>query len=432
MDIIKIQTLPNAPIRKRVVAYARVSKEKESMIHSLNAQVSYYSKYIQRHKGWKYAGVYADEGISGTRTDRPEFNRMMEDAREKKFEIIITKSISRFARNTVALLNAVRELKRLDIDVYFEEQNIHSISYEGEIMLTILATTAEEEAKNMSEHMHWRIEKDMEQGLLWGGNSPYGYNIEKRKFSIVPEEARVVRMMFDLYKGGMGDTAIAKYLNNKGIKPKKINRWTKTTVRNLLINITYTGDLILQKTYRPNCFDKKWKINKDARPKYHVKKNHEGIISRELYQECLYLRAQRTPKNREAPKVYPFTRMIKCGCCGSSFHHKVCLYQDKWMCKEADKMGRDYCTNKAIPERVLYKVVADVLGLAEFDEAIFKAKVKEITAKPNNLLEFYMKDGSIKEVTWTAPSRKESWTPEMREQARLNEERRLQCLKLKR
>ena len=117
MDIIKIQTLPNAPIRKRVVAYARVSKEKESMIHSLNAQVSYYSKYIQRHKGWKYAGVYADEGISGTRTDRPEFNRMMEDAREKKFEMIITKSISRFARNTVALLNAVRELKRLDIDV---------------------------------------------------------------------------------------------------------------------------------------------------------------------------------------------------------------------------------------------------------------------------------------------------------------------------
>ena len=171
MDIIKITNLPENKGKLKVCAYARVSKEKETMLHSLNAQVDYYSKLIKSHKEWKFAGIYADEGISGTKSDRPDFTKMVEDAHNGKIDLIITKSVSRFARNLVVLLNTCRELKRIGVDVYFEEQNIHTMSFEGEIMLTVFAATAEEEVKTMSLNMYWRIQKDMERGLIWGGNA---------------------------------------------------------------------------------------------------------------------------------------------------------------------------------------------------------------------------------------------------------------------
>ena len=430
MDIIKITNLPNNPSKLRVCAYARVSKEKETMLHSLNAQVDYYSKLIKKNKEWAFAGIYADEGISGTKTSRPEFDKMMEDAHNGKIDMIITKSVSRFARNLLMLLSTVRELKRIGVDVYFEEQDIHTLSFEGEIMLTIFAATAEEEAKTMSLNMYWRIQKDMERGLIWGGNDPFGYHIENKQYTIVPREAKVVKMMFDLYQSGLGDTAIAKLLNKQGTKPARINRWSKTTVRNTLLNITYTGDLLLQKTYRPVMSCKRYKINRDVKPQFHVGNNHEPIVSKEQFNQCLLIRAKRNAaiKQRKPAKSYPFTKMIKCGCCGSSFHHKVCTYQPKWMCKEADKMGKDYCTNKAIPERVLYKVLAEVLETPTFDEAVFKERVNGMVAYPDNLLVINFKDGTTKSVTWVTPSRKESWTPEMKEQAKLREERRQLCL----
>ena len=430
MDIIKVTNLPENKGKLKVCAYARVSKEKETLLHSLNAQVDYYSKLIKGHKEWKFVGVYADEGISGTKSDRPDFVRMMEDAHNGKIDLIITKSVSRFARNLVLLLSAVRELKSIGVDVFFEEQNIHTMSFEGEIMLTIFAATAEEEVKNMSMNMYWRIQKDMERGLIWGGNDPFGYHIENKQYTIIPKEAKVVKMMFDLYQSGLGDTAIAKLLNKQGIKPARINRWSKTTVRNTLLNITYTGDLLLQKTYRPVMSCKRYKINRDVKPQFHVGDNHEPIVSKEQFNQCLLIRAKRNAaiKQRKPAKSYPFTKMIKCGCCGSSFHHKVCTYQPKWMCKEADKMGKDYCTNKAIPERVLYKVLAEVLETPTFDEAIFKERVDGMVAYPDNLLIINFKDGTTKSVTWVTPSRKESWTPEMKEQAKLREERRQLCL----
>lgn len=420
MEISKLETIPNLPKKLNVCAYARVSKEKESMIHSLNAQVSYYAKYIQSNKKWKYVGVYADEGISGTRKDRPEFQRMLADARDGKIDLIVTKSISRFARNVVILLSACRELKNLRVDVYFEEQNLYLISAAGELMLTLFASVAEEEAKNVSLHMRWRIQKDMERGMLWGGNDPFGYHIEKRIFHIVPEEAKVVERIFKMYQSGMGDTLIAKTLNKEGVKSQRVGRWSKATVGRLLLNPTYCGDLLLQKTYRPDYISKKYKINHDNVPSYYVSEHHEGIVSQELYQECLAIRALRVEKVKPKKQrtTYPFTGMIKCGCCGHSFHHKFCTYKPKWMCKSADQMGVDYCTNKAIPERALYKMVNEVLGLTEFDEGIFKEKVKEIEAYPGNLLIFHFNDGTSKEATWIMPSRKDSWTPEMKEAMR--------------
>ena len=169
MQIQKVPQIPVLPKKKRVAAYCRVSTGKDAMLHSLSAQISYYNKLIQSHADWLYCGVYADEGISGTKNDRDEFLRMLNDCREGKLDLLLTKSISRFARNTVTLLQTVRELKTLNVDVYFEEQRIHSISAEGELMLTILASFAQEESRSVSENMKWRIKKSFEAGCPWNG-----------------------------------------------------------------------------------------------------------------------------------------------------------------------------------------------------------------------------------------------------------------------
>jgi site-specific DNA recombinase len=162
-------SMPQIPVRKRVAAYARVSSGKDAMLHSLSAQVSYYSGYIQRRRGWEYVGVYADEALTGTKDERPEFQRLMNDCRDGKIDMVITKSIARFARNTVTMLEAVRELKSLGVDVYFEKENIHSLSGDGEVMLTILASYAQEESRSVSENCKWRVRKMFAQGRTNNG-----------------------------------------------------------------------------------------------------------------------------------------------------------------------------------------------------------------------------------------------------------------------
>ena len=196
--ITKIDALPQLERKLKVCAYARVSSGKDSMLHSLSAQVSYYNNLIQNTDGWEFVGIYADEAISGTKDTREEFNRMVEDARTGRIDLIITKAISRFARNTATLLTTIRELNSLGVDVLFEEQNIHSMSSEGEMILTLLASVAQEEARSVSENMKWRIKKNFEEGLPWGALL-YGYKVIDFKYYIVEEEAKVIRLIFDLF-----------------------------------------------------------------------------------------------------------------------------------------------------------------------------------------------------------------------------------------
>ncbi|MBS3897690.1 MAG: recombinase family protein [Dethiobacter sp.] len=237
------------PRRPRVAAYARVSSGKESMLHSLAAQVSYYSGLIQRRPDWEYAGVYADEALTGTKDSRPEFRRMLADCRDGKVDMIITKSISRFARNTVTLLETVRELKSLAVDVYFEEQNIHSISGDGELMLTILASYAQAESLSASENCKWRVRKRFENGELAGLNFMFGYRIAKGKIEIDPEQAAAVRMIFDDYIGGMGGGRIAKKLIEMNVATVRGADWNSERVMEILRNEKYTGNALLQKKY---------------------------------------------------------------------------------------------------------------------------------------------------------------------------------------
>ena len=200
-------TVPALPRKTRVAAYGRVSSGKDAMIHSLSAQVSYYSEYIQHHPGWAYVGVYADEAISGTKDERGEFQRMLADCRAGKIDLILTKAISRFARNTVTLLETVRELKGLGVDVFFERENIHSVSGDGELMLTILASFAQEESLSTSENCKWRVRNDFKQGKP-GNFRIFGYRQKKGVLIVQPKEAEIVRMIFRDYLGGMGRNLI--------------------------------------------------------------------------------------------------------------------------------------------------------------------------------------------------------------------------------
>ena len=419
IKVTKIDVLPNLKRVKKVAAYARVSCEKDAMLHSLSAQVSYYNNLIQNNEEWLFAGIYADEGISGTKTDRPEFNRMIEDARKGKIDLIITKSISRFARNTTVLLETVRELKKLDIDVFFEEQNIHTLSAEGELMLTLMASLAQEEARSMSENVRWRNKKDMEEGILCGGNSCFGYKLVNKQFILVPEEAEIVKLIFDLYLQGNGIVKIAKFLNEKNIKSYKGNLWGKTSVQRLLTNYNYTGDLILQKTYVVDFISKKKKRNKGERNKYLVENNHEPIISHETFNKVQELMKERMPKTKRVSieKTNPYSGILKCGCCGKSYKHRNSQYRSFYLCSTYDNYGRDYCSSKQIRDDVLEKSTCQALGIESFDETLVKQKIKTIEVQNNNLLIFNFIDGTTKEIIYNDPSRKDSWTPEMKQQA---------------
>lgn len=210
----KITELPAKPKEQqitRVAAYARVSSDKDAAFHSLEAQTEYYEQYVSAHPNWQLVGIYSDNGISGTTINRPEFQRMLQDCRDGKIDLVVTKSITRFARNTVILLGTIRELKRLGVDTYFEKEDMHSISPDGELLVTLLAMYAEEEARSASENQRWRIVKRFENGEPWVGKM-LGYRLENGQLVVVPEEAEIVRQIFSDYLSGMGQSGIAKKL----------------------------------------------------------------------------------------------------------------------------------------------------------------------------------------------------------------------------
>lgn len=418
-SITKLNTLPKLARKAKVAAYARVSSGKDAMLHSLAAQVNYYKKLIQENSEWEFVGVYTDEALTGTKDSRDEFQQLLNDCRLGCIDIIITKSISRFARNTVTLLETVRELQTLNVDVFFEEQNIHSNSGEGEMILTFLATFAQEESRSTSENMKWRIRKEFEQGMMWGGNSCMGYKLEDKQLFLVPDEAEIVRMIYQLYVEGKGADTIGKILNSKGVEPKNSPRWNRSSIMTILSNYNYTGDLILQKTFRENHLSKRKMINTGELDKYAVKNNHEAIISKKLFDKAQKMRKQQAEKikPRSVYKNYAFTGMIRCGICGRAFTHKTTPHNEIWKCSLSVTKGKEACAAKQVPDCKIKEGAGSVLNRSGFDEAFFKSKVEQVIVMPENKLVFQMKDGTSKEFYWKESSRSESWTPEMKEKA---------------
>jgi len=424
--ITKLEALPKLAKKTRVAAYARVSSGKDAMLHSLASQVNHYKKFIKENNEWQFVGVYADEALTGTKDEREEFQQLMKDCRAGKIDMVTTKSISRFARNTMTLLETVRELDSLNIDVFFEEQNIHSISGEGEMILTFLATFAQEESRSVSENMKWRIKKDFEQGIIWGGKSCLGYKLENKKMILVPEEAKIVKLIYELYINGSGDEQICKILEAKGIEPYKGKRWYWSTIKNILENYNYTGDLILQKTYREDHLTKKKRPNNGQFDKYLIKGDHEAIITLETFQKAQKVRQKRLDKINPGPtRKYAFSGMLICGVCGRRYTHKNTPYNEIWKCSYAEKRGKDACHSKQVTNDILIEASNCILDIEEFDKAYFLSKIESIIVMPRKRLIFDLKDGSTKEYIWKAKSRKDSWTPEMKEQARIKELSRL-------
>lgn len=401
--------VPMQPKAKRVAAYARVSSGKDAMLHSLSAQISYYSEMIQEHPGWLYVGVYSDEALTGTKDNRSGFQLLLADCRAGKIDMVLVKSISRLARNTVTLLETVRELKSLGVDVYFEEQNIHTLSSEGELMLTILASYAQEESLSVSGNQKWRIQKNFKEGKPWN-STMLGYRNVNGTLTVVPEEAEIVKRIFGMYLSGMGIQSIANTLNREGIPTRLGAKFKRFAISKMLRNEAYTGNLLLQKTFKDNHITKRTIINRGELPMYYVEKAHEAIIPSETFQKVQEMIAQRAekyaPPSLEKPAVYPFTSLITCAKCGKHFRRKIVRGKPIWICPVFNNEGKDACAAKQIPEEILEEITADMENVAG------------ITADDGNRLLFHFNDGTVTERIWRDRSRSESWTDEMRQKAR--------------
>lgn len=409
--------------RKKVAAYTRVSSGKDAMLHSLAAQISYYNSFIQANPEWMFAGIYTDEAISGTRDSREGFQRLLEDCRKGKIDMIVTKSISRFARNTLTLLQTVRELKELGVDVFFEEQNIHTMSGAGELMLTILASYAQEESLSVSENQKWRVKKNFENGLPWNCTM-LGYRYKKGDFLIESDEANTVRFIFDSFLNGVGLESIADMLNTKGLKTRHGKTWGKSSVRCVLQNFAYTGNLMLQTTYSENHLTKKKVYNNGEKPQYYVENSHPAIVTIEEYEKVqaeLQRRAEKHSPKGKRRKLYPFSGLLVCDNCGGAYRRKVTSKRVVYVCEVYNSKGKNSCASKAIPEETLKTLTAEVLGGDRFDEEHLKAEIERIHISNNYCVTFYFKDGRELTEYWTPLSRKDSWTPEMKEKARQTE-----------
>ena len=400
--------------RKRVAAYARVSTPKDTMLHSLAAQIDYYRQMILGNPNWEFAGVFADEGKTGTKENREQFQELLEKCRSGCVDMVITKSISRLARNTVTLLETVRELKSLGVDVYFEEQNIHTMSTDGEVMLTLLASFAQAESLSVSENCKWRIRKKFEEGQASSCNM-LGYRLVNGEITVVPEEAETVRRIFDMYLAGNGLTKIANALNAEGLRTIYGNPWNTTAVARILDNEKYGGGLTLQRFFSADHISKRKTVNNGELPIYQIEDDHEAIIDKPRFLQATEERKRRSINSGRISPTSALTGKIRCPYCGKNYRRKTTTGGVKWCCSTFNTKGKSACPDsKMVPEATILFAIRNVLGMDGFDESAFRKRVHHIDVRKGNVLRFCLADGSTEEFIWKDRSRSESWTPEMR------------------
>jgi len=390
----------------------------ERLLHSLSAQVSYYSGLIQNNPEWEYAGVFADNAISGTGTaKREEFRRMIAECDAGHIDIILTKSISRFARNTVDLLETVRHLKSIGVEVRFEKEHINSMSGDGELMLSILASFAQEESRSISENVKWGTRKRFEQGIPNGRFRVYGYRWEGDRLVIIPEEAAIVRRIFQNFLDGKSRLETEREFAAEGITTRDGCRWVDSNIKVVLTNITYTGNLLLQKEYVADPITHQKKKNHGELPQYYVEGTHEAIIDKAIFdfvQEEMARRKELGCFANKALNLSCFSSKIKCGNCGRSYVRSA-RKQGKyviWMCGSKKGGGKVSCGAKEIPEEQLKRICCEVLEMQDFDECVFAERVERLTVIGKDRIEFHFNDGKTAEVSWRTTAKRDMWTPE--------------------
>lgn len=323
----KENSLEAHPLRKkRVAAYARVSTEQDEQQSSYENQIEYYTGYIKSKPEWEFVDIYSDEGITGTNLKkRSGFNRMIEDAMNGKIDLILTKSISRFSRNTVDSLSITRQLKAKGVEVYFEKENISSMDPQAELLFTIMSSIAQEESRSISENVRWGKQRSMEAGkfsLAWSSFLGYKKGPDGLP-EIVEDEAEIVRHIYQMYLDGETFRSIANELESDGVKtPTKKGIWRAETVRSILTNEKYKGDARLQKTYTVDFLTKETRVNNGERKQWYIYDSHDAIISPEIF-ELVQKEIERRCSRKGSYYDSPFTGKVICGDCGGYYGHRV-------------------------------------------------------------------------------------------------------------
>ena len=337
--------------KKRVAAYCRVSTDNEDQANSFESQQRYFRQYIERNPDWELYAIFADEGISGTNTKkRKEFNRMIECAKNGDFDLIITKEISRFARNTLDSIFYTRDLKKHGVGVIFLNDNINTLDGDAELRLAIMSSIAQEESRKTSERVKWGQKRQMEQGVVFG-RSMLGYDVKDGKMTINEDGAKIVRLIFHKFVDeGKGTHVIARELREEGIEPMRVKEWQNTVILRVIRNEKYCGDLVQKKTYTPDFLSHEKKYNRGQEEFVIIKDHHEPIISRELFDKAnRILDAKSLSQEGKAKHSnrYPFSGKIKCGRCGASYVARYKTRKDgsrykAWRCYEAANHGRPH------------------------------------------------------------------------------------------
>ena len=417
--------------KRKVAAYCRVSTDNEDQANSFESQQRYFRQYIERNPDWELYEVFADEGISGTNTKkRKEFNRMIACAKNGDFDLIVTKEISRFARNTLDSIFYTRDLKKHGVGVIFLNDNINTLDGDAELRLAIMSSIAQEESRKTSERVKWGQKRQMEQGVVFG-RSMLGYDVKDGKMYINEDGAKVVRLIFHKFVDeGKGTHVIARELREEGIKPMRVKEWQNTVILRVIRNEKYCGDLVQKKTYTPDFLSHEKKYNRGQEEFVIIKDHHEPIISRELFDKANRILDEKSLSQEGKAKHsnrYLFSGKIKCGCCGSSY---VARYKTRkngsrykaWRCLEAarhgsphvDKAGNQVgCSGLSIrnedathimylvtsslkynKEKITNNLLAIIKSIIAMDTAgtdseKLKSQIKAIEQKRTNLIDLY-------------------------------------------
>lgn len=371
--------------KRRVAAYARVSTDSSEQLTSYASQVDFYTRYIKSNPDWEFVSVYTDEGISGTDTKKREgFTRMVEDALNGKIDLILTKSISRFARNTVDSLTTICRLKEKHVEVYFEKENIYTLDAKGEVMLTIMSSLAQEESRSISENVTWGIRKNMADGKI---TLAYKYFLGYEKGEdglpkIVEEEAVIVREIYRLFLDDYTLRKIADTLTERGIlTPRGKKVWSVTTVKSILTNEKYKGDALLQKTYTTDFLTKKVKKNEGEIPQYYIQDSHPAIIDPETFDLVQEEMTRRYPDRHKLHRASPFSAKLVCGDCGGFYGRKVWHSNSRykrsvWHCNR--KYDQDSaCNTPTLTEMEIKDAYLQAVRLIWKDKASFISRLEQ-------------------------------------------------------
>lgn len=376
----------------RVGAYGRVSTDKADQVNSLESQRKYFKDYIQAHENWSLVNIYYDEGISGTQTkNRAGFNRMIDDALHGQVDLILTKEVSRFARNTVDTLSYTRKLKAAGVGVVFTIDNIDTRDCDGELRLTIMASIAQEESRKTSERVKWGQKRRMEQGVVFGRDL-MGYTVKNGELFINEEEVEVVRAIFYKFtEEGKGTTVIARELLEEGLRPKRIQRWSNTVILRALRNEKYVGDLCQKKTITPDYLTHGKKYNHGEEEMVYIRDHHQPIIDRELWERTQAELERKAPTAEQKLKHcnrYWCSGKLFCGLCGSRYVSRTHRLKDgtqykAWRCHEAAYFGRRKekrgeivgCDNSYINDRALLSCMKYVIGNIKVNYASLRDEI---------------------------------------------------------